>query len=569
MDHNTKSAGDYWLPIGSPFLTNLGGRPVPTDAQLMLEYLTNDLAYTCANWNAAACARVRLRLYAQRGPGHKHTCPFPARPVESAELRRLKGNPNLAGRLAHADDIEEITDHPIINLLERDNDGLNGYQLRYMTGVYMEVFGGAYWLLEPGLFEPVRQIKILPTQRVMPLRDNDLAVVGYKYMPALQGNWLSLNKNNVLDFRFPAVEDPYGGRHAPLRSAYMQAQLASKYSLYQNELMDNRARIDGTFIPQEHLTRQESRRAEELWNQKFKRGGNGRILVAEQAGSFVPARYPPTDLGPLKISQESLKRLANAFGVPEALLSKDSTYANMQASLTLYARNTILPRVLILEQKLNEMLVSRYGPRLFLAAANPVPADETFELQKVQIAIHAGVLTPDEIRVAAGFKPLADQATYTNPARQADQLTTAPSMQTNPNPAPTPDNLTPQPPSTAPDGAASSATVKLLLAINRAVAAGQMRRLVAIHVLMRELNMNAAQARQLVGRRKRPGHQSAAVPGPLEPTPAAAPQNVPQPPPQPPAPVATTLPAHEYAELKEPPPNNPIKVQHPDDTQIL
>ena len=296
-------------------------------------------------------------------------------------------------------------------------------------------------------------------------------------------------------------------------------------------------------------------------------GGNGRILVAEQAGSFVPARYPPTDLGPLKISQESLKRLANAFGVPEALLSKDATYANMQASLTLYARNTILPRVLILEQKLNEMLVSRYGPRLFLAAENPVPADETFELQKVQIAIDAGVLTPNEIRMAAGFKPLEDQATYANPSRQADQLTTAPSTQIPTGPNQTADASSPQPRPAAP--AANAATVKLLLAINRAVAAGQMRRLVAIHVLMRELNMNAAQARQCVGRRKRPGHQSAAVPAPVQPTPAATPQNVPQPPPQSPAPAEATPPVHQLVELKDQSPNNPIKVQHPDDTQIV
>ncbi|MGC8625854.1 MAG: hypothetical protein ACP5VQ_11410 [Phycisphaerae bacterium] len=122
MEHIDKAAGDFWISVGSPLLTNTAGRSIPTDAQLMLEYLTNDLVYTCANWNAAA--------------------------------------------------VEEITDHPLLNLLEKDNDGLNGYQLRYMTGVYMEVFGGAYWLLEPGPFEPVRRIKVLPTQRVLPLRDN-------------------------------------------------------------------------------------------------------------------------------------------------------------------------------------------------------------------------------------------------------------------------------------------------------------------------------------------------------------------------------------------------------------
>lgn len=336
---------------------------------------------------------------------------------------------------------------------------------------------------------------------------------------------MELSKNKVLDFRFPAVEDPYGGRHAPLRSAFMQAELAGKYSQYQNELMDNRARIDGTFVPQEQITRKEAQRAEELWNQKFRRGGNGRILVAEQAGAFVPARYPPTDLGPLKINQESLKRLANAFGVPEALLSKDATFANMQASLTLYARNTILPRVLILEQKLNEMLVPLYGDRLFLAAENPVPADEAFDLEKVQIAIHAGVLSREEIREATGFKPAS---TYSNSTQEANVLTTTEtgnaiaaladtsatiaSLEANPQAQRSADcatksALTAEAFETAQSALsgrhdATNHSGGLLLAVNRAVAAGQMERAVAINLVMRELDVSGADARGLVGHRR-------------------------------------------------------------------
>ena len=435
MEHIDKSVGDYWISVGSPWLSSTAGRPIASDAQLMLEYLTNDLVYTCANWNAASVAQVPFRLYALRRAGQKAVTGFSTRSVPAKTLAQLKGNPNLSRTLSRAAEVEEITDHPLLNLLEKDNDGLNGYQLRYMTGVYMEVFGGAYWLLEPGPFEPVRRIKVLPTQRVLPLRDNDLAVVGYKYMPALTGAWMQLDKQDVLDFRFPAVEDPYGGRHAPLRSAYMQAELAAKYAMYENSLMDNRARVDGTFIPKDQLTKTQAERAELLWNQKFGGEGNGRVLVAQQAGTFVPTRYPPTDLGPLEISRETLKRLAHAFGVPEALLSKDATYANMQASLTLYARQTILPRVLILEQKLNEMLTPLYGDRLFLAAENPVPADAAFDLEKTQIAIRAGVLSKSEIRRAMGFSDMPPEESGENPAIAADGVTTAPADQTTFQPA--------------------------------------------------------------------------------------------------------------------------------------
>ncbi len=425
MQQVNKAAGGYqdmWVQQGWPFAGSMGGRPLPSDVQLMLEYLTNDLVYTCANWNAAAVARIGYKLYALRRPDEKPITSHPTRAADALTQRRLKANPNLMRRLQQAADIQEIVDHPIIDLLERDNNGLGGYQLRFMTQVYMEVFGGAYWLLEAGDFEPVHAIKLLPTQRVLALRDNDLSVVAYRYMPALQGSWIQLAKSDVMDFRFPAVEDPAGGRHAPLRSAFLQSQLAAKYAMYQNDLMDNRARIDGIFVPKEEISSRQSDLAEQLWNQKFKRGGNGRILVAENAGTFTPTRYPPTDLGPLEISRESLRRLANAFGVPEALLSKDATYANMQASLTLYARQTILPRLLIVEQKLNEMLCPRYSDRLFLAADNPVPEDAAFELQKTQMAIAAGALSIAEIRQAAGYGPVGSGDAFDNPSRAADAL---------------------------------------------------------------------------------------------------------------------------------------------------
>ena len=476
MEQVEKSLGDFWVGLGNPLLTGTAGRPIPSDAQLMLEFLTNDIVYTCVNWNASAVARVPFRLYAVG------TSPADGRAVDSQTQNRLKNHPLLGRNIRRSGDIVEIMDHPLLNLLERDNDGLNGYQLRYMTGVYMEVFGGAYWLLEDEWAGRPGQIKILPTQRVMPLRDDDMAVVGYKYYPALTGNWIALDKSDVLDFRFPAVEDPYGGRHAPLRSAFMQAELAAKYALYENSLMDNRARIDGTFIPRDQITRKEAERAEMLWNEKFSRSGNGRVLVAEQAGTFVPARYPPTDLGPMEISRETLRRLALAFGVPEALPSKDSTYANMQASATLYARQTILPRVLILEQKLNELLVPRFGPNLFLAADNPVPADEAFDLQKVQVAVNAGVLSREEIRELAGYDRQLPASVSQSPAAITD------------------------PPAETPSAAdmRTEQELGLILQINRAVVAGEMEQAVAINAISHLLKLDQQSARGLVSHAKRP-----------------------------------------------------------------
>ena len=186
-------------------------------------------------------------------------------------------------------------------------------------------------------------------------------------------------------------------------------------------------------------------------------------------------------------------------------MSKDATYANMQASLTLYARQTILPRVMILEQKLNEMLAPRYGDRLFLAAENPVPADEAFELQKTQIAINAGVLSADEIRAATGYSARPDDAGYGNPNRAAEAISEGPVHPSSPPPA---GANSPEckpalaPPAGTPVHPQAGQEAKLLLAINKAVGRGDMERAVAISVVSRQLGIPQTQARSLVGHPK-------------------------------------------------------------------
>lgn len=509
------SLSDHWVALGSPFATSIAGRPVPTDAQLIGEYITNDIVYTCVSWNAAAVAQTPFRLYMTGEPGATATAPFAAKGVSRERLAQFKSNPNFANRIHAGQQVVEITDHPLLDLLERENDGLNGYQLRYITAVYMEVLGGAYWLLEDGLLGPPGGIKVLPTQRVLPMRDRDLGVTGYKYLQALEGAWLTLEKSRVLDFRFPGVDDPYGGRHAPLKSAYLQAQLAAKFSIFQNNLLDNRARVDGIFIPKEQLSRTEAERAEQVFYQKFKGAGNGRVMVAESAGQFVPVAYPPTDLGPLEISRETLRRLCNAFGVPESLVSKDTTYANMQAAMAHYMRHTILPRILIIEQKLNAMLTPLYGPRLFLAAENPVPQDAEFALQRTQVAIGAGVLTPEEIRQSTGFAvagpPLVnmEQAAdaQTEKAAEKAAIFAADSAERLPAVAAVAPDAVVAGADTSPGSAPLGAQqrVGLLLRINRAVARGDLERCVAIELMGHALEIPAHDARALVGHvRQRP-----------------------------------------------------------------
>jgi HK97 family phage portal protein len=418
----TKSLGDGWLMLGSPAIGTISGRSVPSDTGLLAEFLTNGDVYTCCNFNASAVARQRWRLFCQSGSSVSKA--YKTNRISSQTLKYLKSRPTLGERLENSEEIQEVLEHPLLDLLEKDNVGLNGYQLRYATQLYMEVFGGAYWQTIKGALGHPSEIKVLPTQQLKPLRKSDMSVAGYLFIPLLPQTTVQvhLDADEVIDFRFPDVTDPYGGRQSPLRSAFMDSALSGKYIAHQNYLLDNRARIDGIWTPKEEFVgKDDAERAESVWNQKLKGPGNGRILVAKKPGAFTPVQYSPADLNELQIRQESFRRLCNAYGIGEALVSKDATFANMAGAIHLHASNTVLPRLLILEQSLNQELVPMYGEGLFLAFENPVPADEANKLARTQAGIAAKVLTPNEIRISLGFDKMDDALADELPAnRQAD-----------------------------------------------------------------------------------------------------------------------------------------------------
>jgi len=409
--HATKSptmlgTQDYWTYLGGAMAASAG---TPSDQQLLLQYATNDMVYACAARNANGVAQTPLRLYVRTGPGHKQVTAFPTRRLTSERETYLRKHPNLADMLGQTQTIEELSDHPLLTLLRQDHDGLDGYLLLALTQTYKDILGRAYWRLERSAVTGLpTKIHVLQPQRVLPVRNvaADMEVVGYVYQTC-GGPWLRLAVEDVIDFRNPALDDPRGWGHSPLKAAYRQGLLTSKFAAYQDHLLDNRARPDWVFVPDEPLGPDMAERAEEAFAQKFGDQRNGGVWVAPSGGKAMPMQFSPTDLGPLEINKETRARLATAFDVPEVLLSAGgATYANLEKAIYLHAKFGILPRCLPLEQRLNVRLAPLFGPRLFLAFDNPVPEDDQFDLEKKTFAAQNGAMTRNEIRQVAGLGPL-------------------------------------------------------------------------------------------------------------------------------------------------------------------
>lgn len=139
----------------------------PSPSELLTEL--KNTAWTCASLNASVCAAHPPRLYVRTAP-HQPRPKCLTRPLAHKALHRF-----AAGDAT----IEEVTDHPLLTLLQQVNPAHNAQDLWELTTFHQETIGSAYWLLDldPLLGIP-RAIWPLPAHKVRPVRrPGDAALV--------------------------------------------------------------------------------------------------------------------------------------------------------------------------------------------------------------------------------------------------------------------------------------------------------------------------------------------------------------------------------------------------------
>jgi HK97 family phage portal protein len=370
--------------IATPTLS----RP-PTAADLLAEL--RDTAWACATINAATCASYPPRLYVTTSPGQ----PSPRAAVRSlaaAEARRFPAP--TGGR------VEEVTAHPLLTLLRQVNPVHNSFDLWELTTLYLETVGTAYWLLDLGPLGAPEAIWPLPAHRVVPAQGSYLyrSASGEERLPA----------SRVIAFRYPDPQDPYHSGLSPLRACYAQARFAHEMAQFKRARLDNHALPDAIVSPDTVLSEDERARLEAMWNNRLRRGGAGRILVAESALRVQLLQSSMGDLAALADLRATREEVCNAFHVPPAFFSTDTNLANLQAAEQQHLSRAILPRLRRRDEKLNEQLVPLFDPtgRLFLASDDPAPGNRELALREREVALKHGVMTINEARAGMGLPPV-------------------------------------------------------------------------------------------------------------------------------------------------------------------
>ena len=317
-------------------------------------------------------------------------------------------------------DQEDLTTHPLLDLLNKPNSRQCGPELWEEWYGYLLVSGNSY--MEVVTLEgQARELYALRPDRMQVIPGRDGWPEAYQYTvghekvefhqpePGAQSPIL----HQTL---FHPTNDHYG--MSPIEAAATAIDIHNAASNWNKALLDNSARPSGALIykaKEGQLNDEQYERLRQELDETFAGPHNaGKPLLLEGGLEWKNMSLSPRDMDYIEAKYTAAREIALALGVPPMLLGipGDNTYSNYAEANRSFWRQTIVPLAEKAAKSLTNWLKPSFGPDLKIK----VKLDDIVALSQEQehfwkrIAM-AEFLTTDEKRALLGYPPLDAQTT--------------------------------------------------------------------------------------------------------------------------------------------------------------
>lgn len=395
--------------VASVFVPSyLGGRETvhPSNFSSLLNAYKS-WVYVCAGRNSTNVAQSSLRLYVTKDDMGQESLHRTKRISEPEEiyLRSLGNISNLAcvktGKI-----IEEILEHPFLELMRNVNPFMNGFGLWELSTLHQELTGNCFWYVKKSEALGVPQeIWVIPPDNMVIIPSKEKFIEGYEYRSGTETTFFQCDE--IVHFRYSNPNNIFYGK-SPLSAVAGAYNAGENMAVYENSLFSNMARPDGVLATDSKLTDAEFIRLQEQW--KYAYGGankTGKTAVLEKGVKYIPISIKPRDLNFLEGRTAVKEEICNAYGQSLGLYDKNSTRANSEQAVRSFLRDAILPRLRRIEEKLNEQLLPMYDSDIFVAFDSPLPEDKEFRLTERDTNLKLGYSSINQERKIDGLKSVS------------------------------------------------------------------------------------------------------------------------------------------------------------------
>lgn len=373
-------------------------------AETLNAYMTTPWLRATTNKIAKAVGSTTWRLYVVRSNGKA------IKDIRLTKGNRSQRHAQLKTYRKNAD-VQEITDHPALDVLFGGNEFLIGSTNFQLAQIYYDLIGESFMMKERDVLGTVVALWPVPPHWV-----RSTPTPAQPYFEIQHGAEASrVPMDDMLWMIDPSPLEPYGrgaGGGKAISDEIQTDEFASKHI---KAFFYNSARPD-IIISGDGLDESNTKRMEQGWldrHQGFWRSYkpffvSKNIQIKELSQTFQAMQM--TDLR--KFSRDSIHQF---WGVPPEILgiTESSNRATIDAADYIFGRHVVQPRLEVLRSVLQARLINEYDERIVLEYDSPVAEDKEHKL-KVMTAVPY-MFTQNQWQRAAGEPEMENGDVYLAP----------------------------------------------------------------------------------------------------------------------------------------------------------
>jgi len=357
------------------------GKPTPQNYQkYMQQYADAAWVYSCVYRIATQAAGVPLKLY-----------------------RKKKKDGQVT--------MDEITDHPILTLLDTVNPFMSGCDLIEATLTYEELSGNAYWLLDMFIGGKPTEIYPLNPHKVKIAPSATEYVAGYKYSIG-GGQAIDIEKAAILHFKYFNPVDEYYGL-SPLSAGRIAVDTQVYSDTYNRNFFINSAEPRGALVTDQELSQPQRDRIVAAWMNMHRGVANAhKTALFEGGAKWEAIGITQKDMEFVSSKKMTREDILGVFGVPPSLVGvfEYANYANTREQQKIFWVNTMMPKLSKVEAVINSFLVQPYEPNLICkfdySGIEVLQEDQARKAEVDNILVTCGIKLRNEVRQERKLPPL-------------------------------------------------------------------------------------------------------------------------------------------------------------------
>lgn len=356
--------------------------------------------YICASKNATSIATCKLKLYVAK-PSSNSKLLVKTKDITRQQEKYLSNISGLGRYINKAAKVEEILEHPFLDMLVHVNPLINRFDLFELTQLYLEMTGNSYWYVPKNGLNIPSQIWVIPSQNMRIVPDKNSMLKGYVYKLGTVD--IPFDVSEIIHFKFSSITSQLYGM-SPLAAVSSSFVFDQNIRNFENTLMKNNARPEAILESPNSINDKEFERLRAQWKEQY--GGernSGKTIILEKGLVYKPITMSAKDIQFMIGRKNAREEICAAFGVPLSKVTvEDVNKANAKMGEWQYSKDTIEPRLRRNEEKINEQLMPMYDDNIFVAYDTPIPEDEEFDLRKQESNLRTFVTTINEVREEEG-----------------------------------------------------------------------------------------------------------------------------------------------------------------------